>query len=138
MKEIPVPYVRANQWGIVLFVAASAVLGQPWLIAVLWLVQIVGLLIGAQGNLFIIIAKPFLQKKAAGAQTEAAELQRFNNSIAVTLLTLSLVSFALGWQTAGYVLAILVALAAFIAICGFCVGCFLYFQLKQWRRKLGS
>ncbi|WP_373566085.1 DUF4395 family protein [Mesobacillus foraminis] len=41
-------------------------------------------------------------------------------------------SFAWGWTAAGYVFTIIVALAAFIAILGFCIGCFLLFQWKQY------
>nr|WP_309225027.1 DUF4395 family protein [Paenibacillus sp. JMULE4] len=35
----------------------------------------------------------------------------------------------------GYLFAGMVAAAAFVAICGFCVGCFLYFQFKQLRNR---
>ena len=36
----------------------------------------------------------------------------------------------------GYILSGIVALAAFIAICGFCVGCFLFFQYNMKKHKL--
>jgi hypothetical protein len=132
MKEIPVPYVRINQAGIVLFVILAIVLQQPVLIAALWAVQVIGLWRGVRANLFIQLAAPLAASKVPGAPTESAELQRFNNSIAVILLTISLLCF---WvfrsALAGYIAAGMVAVAAFAAICGFCVGCFLYYQFKK-------
>ncbi|MFL6560384.1 MAG: DUF4395 family protein [Bacillus sp. (in: firmicutes)] len=49
-------------------------------------------------------------------------------------------SFSLGWTTLGYVFTILVAVAAFVAILGFCVGCFIHYQWKQYkyRRRASS
>jgi hypothetical protein len=135
MKEIPVPLVRANQAGIVLFVAAAILLDTPALIAALWAIQLLGLWRGIRANLFIQVAAPFLKNRIAGAQTESRELQRFNNSIAVGLLTLSLIGFWLDRDgVTGYVLAGIVALAALVAILGFCVGCFLYYHLKRLTR----
>ncbi|MCZ8522755.1 MULTISPECIES: DUF4395 domain-containing protein [Paenibacillus] len=135
MKEIPIPYVRANQAGIVLLVLAALVLKLPVLIAALWAIQVLGLWQGIRANVIVQLAAPLLRGRVAGAPTEAAELQRFNNSIAVGMLTLSLLAFWLspgGWV--GYLFAGMVALAALAAICGFCVGCFLYYQFKRLRR----
>ncbi|MFH5184506.1 DUF4395 domain-containing protein [Paenibacillus sp. TAB 01] len=136
-KEIPIPYVRANQTGIVLFIVLGIILQQPAWIIVLWLIQVAGLSLGARGNLFIRLTAPLLARKAKQSAGEAVELQRFNNSIAVGLLTIAVLCFWIGPASiAGYIFAGMVALAAFIAICGFCVGCFLYFQYKQnFRRR---
>ncbi|NOU94135.1 DUF4395 family protein [Paenibacillus sp. LMG 31456] len=132
MREIPIPYVRANQAGIVLFVVLALLLQQPVFIAAIWAIQVIGLWKGIRANLIVRAASPLLASRVAGAQTESAELLRFNNSIAVILLTISLLCF---WvfhsAVAGYIAAAMVAVAAFIAICGFCVGCFLYYQFKK-------
>ncbi|SDC51569.1 protein of unknown function [Paenibacillus sp. UNCCL117] len=136
MKEVPVPLVKTNQAGIVLFVAAAILLKEPAIIAALWAVQVMTLWRGVRANLFVQLAAPLLRSRIAGAQTESRELQRFNNAIAVSLLTLSLVGFWIdrdGWT--GYVLAGFVALAALIALAGFCVGCFLYYQWKRLKRR---
>lgn len=136
MKEIPIPFIRTNQIGIVVLVVLAILLQQPALIAVLWAVEVITLWRGIKVNIFVQLASPFLKNRIQGAETEAAELSRFNNSIAVTLLTLSLLAFWLdpsGWS--GYIAAGLVAIAAFVAICGFCVGCFLYYQFKRLRRR---
>ena len=135
-KEVPVPYVRANQTGIVLSVIASFLFHEPWVLAGLWLVQLIGLASAGRYNLFVRIAKPWL--RVSGAHTEAFELQRFNNMLAVTFLTLSLISFLLGWTIAGYVIAFLLLAAAGGALAGYCIGCTVYFQYKKWKalRKL--
>ncbi|WP_136607977.1 DUF4395 domain-containing protein [Paenibacillus dokdonensis] len=134
MKEIPEPYVKANQIGIVLFVILTAVFDQPYLLLALLVIQVVGLLTGK--NLFVLLAKPFLKVK--GAPTQAQELQRFNNTLAVIFLTLSLLSFLIQLPFLGYIFAAMLFLAAFAAICGYCIGCTVYFQYKQFkaRRKI--
>jgi len=134
VKEIPEPYVKANQIGIVLFVILTAVFDQPYLLLALLVIQVVGLLTGK--NLFVLLAKPFLKVK--GAPTQAQELQRFNNTLAVIFLTLSLLSFLIQLPFLGYIFAAMLFLAAFAAICGYCIGCTVYFQYKQFkaRRKL--
>jgi hypothetical protein len=129
LKEVPMPYVKANQAGIVLFIIAAFILGQPWIIAALWFIQTVGQLLGGRFNLFVRIAKPFLHVE--GRETQAAELQRFNNTLAVLFLTLSLISFALGWIVVAYVFAAMLLLAAGAALLGYCIGCTIYYQYKK-------
>ncbi|WP_424769242.1 DUF4395 domain-containing protein [Paenibacillus sp. sgz302251] len=135
MKEIPIPLVRSNQVGIVITLLLAITLQQPWLIALLWIVQLVGLLLGPKGNLFITIARPFLGRFLASPNTEAAELQRFNNSLGVGFLTASMLSFVLGWQVLGYIFAGMMGAAALSAILGYCIGCTMYFQYKQFRAR---
>ncbi|MCZ8515951.1 DUF4395 domain-containing protein [Paenibacillus filicis] len=135
MKEIPLPYVRTNQAGIVLLVLLAILLQQPVLIVVLWAIQVINLWQGVRSNVFVMLAAPFLRSKLAGAPTESRELQRFNNSIAVILLTLSILFFWLNaGSIAGYIFAGLVGAAALMAICGYCIGCTLYYQFKRLRR----
>ncbi|CAM4516280.1 hypothetical protein FHS16_003269 [Paenibacillus endophyticus] len=135
MKEIPIPYVRSNQTGIVIFLLIAIGLQLPWLIEVLFIIQIIGLLAGPKANAFILAARPFLTRFLPAAQTEAAELQRFNNSLGVGFLTLSLLSFAFGWTAAGYIFAGMMGAAALAAILGYCIGCTIYFQYKQFRAR---
>ncbi|WP_028612813.1 DUF4395 domain-containing protein [Paenibacillus harenae] len=132
MKEIPIPFVRSNQAGIVIVLSIAIVFQFPWLIAALWIIQVIGLAFGPRANVFIIAARPFLTRLIASANTEAAELQRFNNSLGVGFLTLSLLSLALGWELAGYIFAGMMGLAALGAILGYCIGCTIYFQYKQF------
>jgi len=135
MNEIPVPYLRANQTGIVVVVIIAAITQQPLLIVLLWAIQVAGFLFGGKANLFIRLAKPFLKKYIMNALTESKELSRFNNLLAVAFLTISLLFFALGWTIAGYIVAGMLAIAAFAAICGFCIGCTLYFQYNLYKTR---
>ncbi|QJD85132.1 DUF4395 domain-containing protein [Cohnella herbarum] len=131
MKEVPMRYVKANQTGIVLFVLLTFLFKQPWLLAALWVIQLTGLLSEGRLNLFVNIAKQLLKNK--GEETQAVELQRFNNTLAVLFLTLALISFGLGWQIVGYAFTAMLFLAASAALLGFCIGCTIYFWVKQIR-----
>jgi hypothetical protein len=130
-------YVKANQIGIVLFVVLSFLFNQPLILGALWIIQVIGLASGGKLNLFVQIGKAVLTGK--GTETQAVELQRFNNVLAVLFLTLALVSFGLGWQVAGYIFSSMLLLAASAALLGYCVGCTVYFWYKQLRagRKIG-
>ncbi|MFB8377925.1 DUF4395 domain-containing protein [Paenibacillus taichungensis] len=137
MREVPMRYVKANQIGIVLFVVLSFLFNQPLILGALWIIQVVGLASGGKLNLFVQIGKAVLTGK--GTETQAVELQRFNNVLAVLFLTLALVSFGLSWQVAGYIFSSMLLLAASAALLGYCVGCTVYFWYKQLRagRKIG-
>ncbi|OMF10889.1 hypothetical protein BK131_23090 [Paenibacillus amylolyticus] len=137
MREVPMRYVKANQVGIVLFVLLSFVFNPLVVLGVLWIIQVVGLASGGKLNLFVQIGKAVLTGK--GTETQAVELQRFNNILAVLFLSLALISFSLGWVVAGYVFSIMLLAAASAALLGYCVGCTVYFWYKQLRagRKIG-
>ncbi|SDM20432.1 protein of unknown function [Paenibacillus sp. OK060] len=137
MREVPMRYVKANQIGIVLFVVLSFLFNQPLILGALWIIQVIGLASGGKLNLFVQIGKAVFTGK--GTETQAVELQRFNNVLAVLFLTLALISFGLGWQVAGYIFSSMLLLAASAALLGYCVGCTVYFWYKQLRagRKIG-
>lgn len=130
--EIPIPYIKANQIGIVLFVLASFAFSE-WILLALWLIQVVGLASGGRYNLFVRLAKPFLRTE--GRDTQAAVLTRFNNALAVLFLTLAAISFNLDWTVAGYAFASMLLAAATAALLGYCIGCTVYFQYKQLRAR---
>ncbi len=131
MREVPMRYVKANQAGIVLSVILFFLLHQIWILAALWATQLAGLLTKGKLNLFVQIAKLALKNK--GEEMQALELQRFNNLLAVLFLTLALVFFGLGWDIAGYAFVAMLLLAAGAALVGFCIGCTIYFWIKQIR-----
>ena len=135
MKMIPIPYVRANQAGIVLFIALAIVFQQPLFVYLLLGIQLVSYVQKGKMNMFVAIAKPFVQKWVHKGNEEAAVLQNFNQTIAITMLTISSVLFSLSFTLAGYIVSAIVLLAAFLAICGYCIGCTLYYQLKQFQNK---
>ncbi|MEX2460305.1 MAG: DUF4395 domain-containing protein [Paenibacillaceae bacterium] len=128
MRGIPMPYIKANQVGIVLFVLLAIFLQQPLLLTVLWVIQVYGLVFGF--NIFVRIVKPILNVK--GSETQAEELQRFNNILAIVFLTLAIIGFATNLPVIGYIFSAILFLAAFVAICGYCIGCTVYYQYKQF------
>jgi hypothetical protein len=135
MREVPIRYVKANQTGIVISVVLSFFFQQQWILAALWAIQLLGLLTEGRFSLFVIIAKLVLKDK--GQETQAVELQKFNNTLAVLFLTASLISFALDWQIAGYAFASMLLIAASVALLGYCIGCTIYFWFKQIRAGRG-
>lgn len=126
-----VSFVRACH---VAIVVAAFVFHAPWLIALDLAATLLALFGGP--NLLALGGRFALKGRLAGAPVEEFELARFNNAIAVVLFALALVAFALGWWLAGWILAAIVALAAAVAILGFCFGCFLYYQFKLNRFRI--
>lgn len=137
MKEIPLRYVKANQAGMVLFVITGLALRQPWIIAALWVIQVIGLSTEGRLNPIIAIAKRLLPVKGP-VEMQAVALQRFNNTLSSLFLTLSLVFFAIGWEIAGIVASAMLVGAAGASLFGYCIGCTIYFQFKRLlaRRRL--
>ncbi|MDF2926084.1 MAG: hypothetical protein K0R57_4998 [Paenibacillaceae bacterium] len=129
MKEIPIEYVKANQAGIVLSVIIFFLFRETWIIAALWAIQSIGLVTAGRWNLFAAAGRKFLTPR--GKETQSAELLRFNNALAVSFLTLSLGSLLAGWTVAGYVFAAMLLGAAGAALLGYCIGCTVYFWIKQ-------
>ena len=133
VRSIPRPLVKTNQWVIVISVVVAWVSGQEWFLLVPFIAGLMGLLFGF--NPIIQIGKLFLRKNPKDYIPEDWEQQQFNQKIAVTCLGFGFVSFLAGWNVGGYVFTILVAVAAFVAIQGFCIGCFIHFQWKQYQYR---
>jgi len=133
IRSIPRPLVKTNQWVIVLTVVLTWVTGAEWFLLVPFLSGMCGLIFGA--NPIMQLAKHFLRKDPKSYMPEDWEQQQFNQKIAVSCLGIGFVSFLLGWNTLGYIFTVLVAVAAFVAILGFCIGCFIHFQWKQYKYK---
>jgi hypothetical protein len=131
VRSIPRPLVKANQCTIVLSVVLTWILGQEWILLVPLLAGLSGLLFGF--NPVMQLAKLFLRKDPKEYIPEDWEQQQFNQKIAVTCLAVGFVGFLLGWNTVGYVFTIMVAVAATVAILGFCIGCFIHYQWRQYQ-----
>jgi len=104
--------------------------GQYWILLIPLIANLLGFTIGF--NPIIRMAKLFLRKDPKEYIPEDAGQQRFNSSIATICLTVGFIGFVVGWTVVGYVFTVMVALASFIAILGFCVGCFIHFQARQY------
>lgn len=139
MQTIPRPLVRTQQATLVAGVLLAFTLQLPGLLAALFGLMLAGLLGGPRYNLIFALARPLWGSRLKQAFPEDAAAQRFNQTIAVSLLGLSLLAFyGLGLPVLGWTLAGLVAAAAGLALTGFCIGCVLYLRLRYWRGRLAG
>ncbi|UQZ36577.1 DUF4395 domain-containing protein [Paenibacillus sp. PK3_47] len=130
VKGIPRPLVKTNQAFIVISVLASWLTDQHWILALPLAAGIPGLLFGY--NPVIKLAANFLKKERSAYVLEDYGQQQFNQSIAVFCLAGGLISFLAGWTIAAYLFTGLVAVAATVAILGFCIGCFIHYQWRMY------
>jgi len=133
VRSIPRPLVKTNQWVIVISALLTLTFGEGMYLIVPLLAGISGIVFNY--NPVMNIAKHFLKKNPEEYIPEDWEQQQFNQKIAVFCLGVGFLSFLLGWKTAGYVFTIMVAVAAFVAILGFCIGCFIHYQWKMYKYR---
>ena len=133
VRTIPRPIVRLNQWFIFLSVVLTWVTGVYWILAIPLVAGLMGLVI--HFNPVMKLGRLFLRKPLTEYIPEEYDQQQFNQTIAVICLSGGLISFYAGWTIAAYAFTIMVAAASFIAILGFCIGCFIRFQWKQYMYK---
>ncbi|GFN33936.1 DUF4395 domain-containing protein [Paenibacillus xylaniclasticus] len=137
VDDVPLHRVRGNQLGILLFIIISVVTQQLWLLIVPLVVQIISRTWGVRYNLFVRL---FARIFPISQRTESRELLRFNSLLAILFLTGALIGFALGSSIVGYIFIGFLSIAVILALCGFCLGCFIYFQWKQFvaRRRISG
>jgi hypothetical protein len=133
IRSIPRPLVKTNQGVIVISVLLTWVTSWEWILLIPLVSGLSGLLFGF--NPIMQIGKLFLKKDPKSYIPEDWVQQQFNQKIAVACLGLGFIGFLAGWNTVGYIFTIMVAVAAFVAILGFCVGCFIHFQWNQYKYR---
>ena len=138
MKEIPIPLVKANQAFLAISTLLAIVLQNQWILLGAFLVVLLPLLFGPKANLIFKAARPLLRQQLTQFGTEDVRLQQFNQRIAVMLLGLGVAVLFLGGHWSGYLFAGMVTVASGAALAGYCIGCVLYFQWKQWRYKVSK
>ena len=137
VNGIPQPIVVLNRVVLVTGIAGAFLLGAPLVTTALFVILLGAVAFGPRGSLIHQIGRRvFARRIARGVEHEDRRLMRFNNSIALVLLGGAQVAFVVGAPLFGWVLAALVAVAASVALAGFCVGCFLFYQLKLQRSRL--
>ena len=135
LKDIPINYIRTNQVILAVLTLSSILLQSGWLLLVTFIFVIAPLLIGSKGNIAFHIAKRMFSK-IKGGKTEAAELQKFNQTIAATLLTIAVLVYFLTASWITWLFVGMVFVAVTVALMGYCVGCFFYFQWKKLNYNL--
>lgn len=132
---IPLPIVRLNRVVLVVGIGLALILNQAWITTALWLILLPAALIGRRASLIYVLGARLFARQLPSAATEDFRVQRFNNLIAASLLGGAQVAFLLGAPIVGWVLSAAVAGAAFAALLGFCLGCFLYHQFRLNRYR---
>jgi len=135
-RDIPLPIVRLNRWLLVVGILAGLALQQPLLTTLLFAILLPATIIGQRASLVFLVGKRLFARQIPTAEREDRRMQRFNNTIATLLLGGAQLAFLAGATIVGWILALMVAAAASIALAGFCIGCFLYYQLKLQRYRL--
>ncbi len=135
-KGIPLSVVTLNRAVIVISVLLGLTLHQPLLIVPIFVVLVFALLLGPRGSLVYQIGVRVFAQPTDESGYEDCRLMRFNNTLAVLMLGAALVAFVFGQSVIGWLLAATVAIVATVALAGFCVGCFLYFQFRLQRSRL--
>lgn len=133
---IPYPIVALNRGIIVGGVLLALWTNQPLLTTVVLALLAPAALFGRKASPIFRIGSVLLREAIAHAPVEDQRVQRFNNIIAVVMLGAAQIAFLLGAAWLGWVFSVAVAFAALVALCGFCVGCFLYFQFRINRSRL--
>ncbi|HEX8228662.1 MAG TPA: DUF4395 family protein [Chloroflexia bacterium] len=134
--DIPQPIVNLNRWTLVLGIVGGLVLQQPLFTTALFLILVPAVLYGQRGSLIFQLGKRVLPGTEKGTPGVDRRLMRFNNSIAVVLLGSAQVAFLFGAAALGWALALMVAVAASVALAGYCVGCTIYYRFRIYRYKL--
>jgi hypothetical protein len=135
-KGVPFPIVTLNRAVLTFGVLVSLLTQQIWIITILFLIILPTTLFGKRFSLIYYIGNILFKKQIQNSQYEDAGLQRFNNTIATTLLGFSQISFLAGQSILGWIFASMVMLASGVALLGFCIGCFLYYQFKIQRYRI--
>ncbi len=133
---IPLPIVKLNRIVLLIGIITAIVFQQPLVTSVLFFIILSSVLFGRQGSLIFFIGSRLFAKQNIDADTEDPRLMRFNNSIAAILLGGAQIAFLSGAPLVGWILSGMVAVAATIALAGFCFGCFLFYQFNLQRFKL--
>ena len=139
-KDIPSPIVKLNRWFLVLGVVGGLLIQEPLFTTVLFIVMLSAVAFGRRGSLIFQVGKRLLAERNAAAQredeVEDPRLMRFNNTIAAVVLGGAQLAFLFGQNVVGWALSLAVAVAAGVALAGFCLGCFLYFRFNMYRHRL--
>lgn len=135
-EGIPLPVVKLNRVVLLVGITVAAVFQQPIVTTVLFFIILSAVAFGKKGSLIFLIGSKLFAKQNQNAPIEDPRLMRFNNSIAAILLGGAQIAFLSGAPVTGWILSGAVAVAASIALAGFCFGCFLFYQFNLQKFRL--
>lgn len=129
---IPQPLVRLSNWITILLIVVAWVIQVPLLIIIPTIYFGLGAFWGK--NPIIVVGKKFLNKDKK-YMLEDKDQMSFNSLLAFIMLAIALVFFYSGLPVIYYVFTGMCVAANFGAILGFCAGCFIRYQWKQYQYR---
>ena len=133
---IPLSIVRLNRLTILFGVILAYLLHAPLIATALFVVVALAAGFGRRASLIYTVGRLVLRPAEPASDGEDPRLMRFNNTLAAIILGVAQLAFVLHAPLVGWIFAGLAALAAAIALAGFCFGCFLFYQFKLNRARL--
>ncbi|MCL6540808.1 MAG: DUF4395 domain-containing protein [Roseiflexus sp.] len=126
--------LRVNQAAMIVLLLVAFVANLPWLAATTAIIMALGAIspsLALFQRLYRDVLRPAGLLRPDIHQEDAAP-HRFAQGMGATVLILASLALFLGAPTVGWALALLVvALAAINLVFGFCVGCFIFFQIQR-------
>jgi hypothetical protein len=134
---IPASIVRLNRATIVLGVLIALLVRVPLVSTLLFAVVLAAALFGRRASLIYAVGlRVFRPVPEDPVHDEDPRLMRFNNGLAALFLGVAQIAFLAHAPFVGWVFAALTAVAATVALAGFCFGCFLFYQFKLNQARL--
>jgi hypothetical protein len=126
--------LRVNQAFIVTLLSIAFVLDQPWLVAAVGLIMLVGTVYPPLGLFQLFYRKVLLPAGLLRPMriNEDPAAPRFAQGVGSAFLLAAALAFALKVPVVGWALTLIVVTLALVNLLfGFCTGCFIYFQLER-------
>jgi hypothetical protein len=129
--------LKVNQAAIITLLVLGFLFNQPWLVALVAAVMVLGTLnprLALFQRFYAEVLRPAGLLKP-DLHVEDAAPHRFAQGLGGAFLVAASAALFVGLAALGWLLAlVVVALAAINLLFGFCAGCFVYFQLARLRR----
>jgi hypothetical protein len=134
MKKVDTNALKVNQLNIIGWTIVAVVLNWPWLVAIVGISMAVGTLWPELGPFRLVYRRLLLPTGMVKPNVidDDPAPHRFALGFGAVVVLIAAASLALGLTGAGWTLAALVALLAFINFAlNYCVGCQIYFLLGR-------
>jgi hypothetical protein len=130
---VPLPIVTLNRWLFTVGPLLGFVLDVPLITTLLLIIDLMPLLFGRAWSVTGWVGQLLFAGRLSSAELEDGRVITFNRMLVVMLLVGAQVAFWCNAPVVGWFMALMVASANGLALAGFCVGCFLYYNFKIYR-----